>query len=263
MPYLSRICIYPLKALDALELKSATILASGALAYKGITDRCFALLDEDEKFVNGKRNPRVHRLRTRFEVATRTLAVRVQDTEQEYTFQIDTEREQFEAWFSAYFARPVRLAENAAVGFPDDMQAPGPTVISTETLQTVASWFPDVDKRTFRLRFRANLEIAGLPAFWEDRLFSVAGEVVQFRIGDVLLEGTNPCQRCVVPSRDPQTGEIAPQFQQIFMRRRQETLPAWATTSRFNHFYRLSCNTCISPSQEGKQLSLGDEVYLL
>src|SRR5262249_25513767 len=133
--------------------------------------------------------------------------------------------------------------EDTEAGFPDDTEAPGPTVISTATLQAVASWFPGLDEQVMRLRFRANLEIGGVPAFWEDRLFAEVGSVVPFRVGDVLFEGINPCQRCVVPSRDPYTGGIFPHFQEIFARKRREFLPSWSTPSRFNHFYRLSCNT--------------------
>ena len=60
---------------------------------------------------------------------------------------------------------------------------------------------------------------------------------------DVVLEGINPCQRCIVPTRDSRTGEPSPDFAQIFRARRAETLPPWANRARFNHFYRLAVNT--------------------
>lgn len=101
-----------------------------------------------------------------------------------------------------------------------------------------------------------------MPAFWEDRLFAEAESLAPFRIGDILFEGINPCQRCVVPSRDPSTGEVFPHFQAIFMSKRKETLPSWSTPSRFNHFYRLSCNTRVPASEEGKSLHVGDPVTL-
>jgi uncharacterized protein YcbX len=256
MSYLSRITIYPVKSLDGLSLSRARILASGAIEH----DRTFALVDEQGKFVNGKRNPKVHRLRSRFDFAERVLTLCVQDTEEEASFRLDTEREALNAWLSTYFDRAVTIVEDAAAGFPDDAEASGPTVISTATLQTVASWFPGLDEESIRLRFRANLEIGGVPAFWEDRLFAEAGSVVPFRIGDVLFEGTNPCQRCVVPSRDPCTGEVFPHFQEILARKRKESLPSWSTPSRFNHFYRLSCNTRVPISEAGKGLCVGDQV---
>jgi uncharacterized protein len=258
MPFLSRIYIYPFKSLDGIAIESATILASGALA----GDRAFALFDEQGLFINGKRNSRVHLLRSFFNSQERTLSLRVQDTEQGDTFQVDTERERLNAWLSDFFARPVSVQENTLNGFPDDTQAPGPTLIGAASLREVASWFPELDEQATRPRFRANLEIDDASPFWEDQLYAEAGEVVQFRIGDVVFEGMNPCQRCIVPSRDPHTANGIPSFQKIFMERRKESLPSWATRSRFNHFYRLSINTRVPASQAGKLLRVGDPVVL-
>jgi uncharacterized protein len=258
MPYLARIYIYPMKSLEGVSLSSVSILASGALQH----DRTFALVDEQGKFVNGKRNSKVHHLRSRFDFAAGVLTLWVQGTEREASFHLATEREALNSWLSTYFDRAVTVVENTVSGFPDDTKASGPTVISTATLQTVASWFPDLDEQTIRLRLRANLEIGGVPAFWEDKLFAEAETVVPFHIGDVLFEGVNPCQRCVVPSRDPYTGEIFPHFQEIVMKKRKESLPSWSTSSRFNHFYRLSTNTRISASEEGKRLHIGDSIRI-
>ena len=86
---------------------------------------------------------------------------------------------------------------------------------------------------------------------------------MRFRIGDCLFDGSNPCQRCVVPPRDPATGESYPDFAKIFVERREQTLPAWAERSRFNHFYRLAINTLVPPDQTGKVLRLGDKVEIL
>jgi uncharacterized protein len=258
-PYLSRINIYPIKSLDGLSLPSARMLASGAIQH----DRTFALVDEHGKFINGKRNPSIHRLRSRFDLAERVMTLRVQGTEQEYSFHLDMEREALNVWLSTYFGCRVTVVENVETGNPDDTEASGPTVISTAALQVVASWFPGLDEQSMRFRLRVNLEIGGVPAFWEDRLFAETGSVVPFRIGDVLFEGTNPCQRCGVPSRDPYTGEVFPHFQQILARKRQENLPSWSTSSRFNHFYRLSCNTRVPVSEEGKCLHVGDHVTVI
>ena len=87
--------------------------------------------------------------------------------------------------------------------------------------------------------------------------------MVPFRIGGVTIHGVNPCQRCVVPPRDPETGEAIPDFSPIFRTKREETLPAWAARSRFNHFYRLAVNTRVPESEVGKVLRVGDEVRLL
>jgi len=136
-------------------------------------------------------------------------------------------------------------------------------VICSATLAAVASWFPPLDDQQLRLRLRANLEISDAPAFWEDRLYGPKPSLVRFRIGDVLFDGNNPCQRCVVPPRDPFTGEIYHAFAKIFAEKRKETLPDWAEKSRFNHFYRLSINTILPASEAGKTLCVGDEIEVL
>jgi len=128
-------------------------------------------------------------------------------------------------------------------------------------LETVATWFPGWSLEEVRLRFRANLEISGVPPFWEDRLYAAEGNGVRFRIGEALLEGVNPCQRCVVPTRDPETGAITEGLSRRFSEFRRETLPNWASRDRFDHFYRLTTNTRLIGSPNCL-ISVGDEVTL-
>ncbi len=259
MPYLARILIYPIKALDGIALTQATVLQSGALKY----DRQFAIFDEQGRFVNGKRNPQVHLLRTSYDLDAHIVSLQVQDTEQTQVFHLDQERTELEAWLSNYFGKSVHLRENSLQGFPDDINACGPTLISTGTIEAVASWFPEISTHEMRRRLRANVEIADVPPFWEDQLFGEAGDLVQFQIGSIRFEGVNPCQRCVVPTRDSLTSKTYPDFQKIFVAKRQETLPSWVSASRFNHFYRLSVNTRIPESETDKILRLEDEVTIL
>ncbi|MEP0754365.1 MOSC N-terminal beta barrel domain-containing protein [Trichocoleus sp. Lan] len=263
MSYLARILVYPIKSLDGVSVTKATILKSGALQY----DREFSICDAQGRFVNAKRNPKVHLLRTSFDIDTDTekitrVCLEVQGTEQTHIFHIDRERTELEAWLSNYFDFPVKLCQNLVSGFPDDTNASGPTVISTATLETVASWFPTLTGDELRRRLRANLEIGGVPAFWEDRLFGAQEDVVPFLVRDVQINGVNPCQRCVVPTRDSLMGEVYPNFQKLFVQARKETLPSWVDSSRFNHFYRLSVNTRIPESEAGNILQVGDEVEI-
>lgn len=258
-PYLAGIYIYPIKSLDALSVTQAKILASGALE----SDRKFALFDEQGKFVNGKRYGKIHQIRSSLDLGSRCLSLAIQGAEAPNIFDIDKDRINLESWLSNYFGFFVNIAENSILGFPDDTDSPGPTIISTATLELIASWFPGLTVEDIRCRFRANLEIAGVPPFWEDRLFGEEGELVQFQIGEVVLAGVNPCQRCIVPTRDAITGETYPNFQKIFVEKRHETLPDGIVRSRFNHFYRLSVNTRVVASSERMVLHLGDEVKLL
>ncbi len=256
MAYLSRIFVYPIKALDGVALTEAIVLKSGALE----RDRQLAIFDSRGNFVNGKRNSKVHLLRTSFDFDSGTVGLQIQGSEQTEVFHIDKERVELEAWLSQYFGFQVELRQDLVTGFPDDPDASGPTIISTGTIETVASWFPGVSNDEMRRRLRTNIEIAGVPPFWEDRLFAQMGDLVEFQVGQVLFVGINPCQRCVVPTRDSWSGEVYPNFQKIFVEKRKETIPTWAHTSRFNHFYRLSLNTRIPESELGKILQVGDEV---
>ena len=259
MPYVASIHIYPIKSLDGIAVSEATILASGALE----GDRQLAIFDDLGQFVNGKRNSGVHFLRFSFDAATGTVGLKIQGTEQEFFFQIDTERAEIESWLSSYFGFHVKLVENLLVGFPDDTTSPGPTLISTETIAEVASWFPRVSVNEMRQRLRANIEIADVPPFWEDQLFGETDEVVKFQIGQAIFEGINPCQRCIVPTRNPQTKETYPNFQKIFTAKRKETMPDWVKQSRFNHLYRLSVNTRVTHQAAGKIVQVGDRVEII
>ncbi len=256
MARLARIVIYPFKSLDGLEVAAARVLPSGALEH----DRRFALFDAEGKWINGKRTPRIHLLRSEIDVASRQIRLAADGTTRD--FHIDADREALEKWLSGFFGMTVSISENAVAGFPDDTVAPAPTLISTATLAEVAGWFGTMPLADVRRRFRANLEIQEVEPFWEDRLYADEGNVVRFQIGEVQLEGTNPCQRCGVPTRSPETGERYENFAAIFEKQRYETLPFWATRSRFDHFYRLAVNTRPVAGKSGT-IRVGDEITLL
>lgn len=263
MPRLARILIYPLKAFDPVPVDGAQVLPSGALEH----DRRFALFDAEGKFVNGKRVPKVLSLRTSIDPGRRTIACGEEESggaqaPPRQTFHLDDDRRALESYLSGQLGISVTLREEPNAGFPDDTEAPGPTIISSATLAEVAGWYSGISVDEARRRFRANLEIATVEPFWEDRLYTEAGAAVRFRIGTVEFLGTNPCQRCAVPTRSSRTGERTPEFTPIFEKRRFETLPAWATRSRFNHFYRLSVNTRPA-STAGGRISVGDEVSIV
>jgi hypothetical protein len=258
MPELDQIFVYPIKALDGVAIAQATVLPSGALKH----DREFAIVDAQGNVINGKRTAKVHGIRSSFGLETRTIALRAEDESEATTFHLDAERSAVEQWLSAYFGFAVTLLRNTETGFPDDTNAPGPTVISTQTLQTIAGWFPNLSLEASRRRLRSNLEIIGVEPFWEDRLFGTADRIVPFHIGNVQFAGVNPCQRCIVITRDAMTGEPYPQFQKTFIAKRKETLPEWAEASRFNHFYRLAVNTRLLQPSAGGTLQVGDAIAL-
>jgi uncharacterized protein YcbX len=254
MPRLAHIQIFPIKSLDPVVVEQAKVLRSGALQF----DRRWAIVDAAGKWINGKRTPRVHGIRTTFDEHIEHVSLACDG--REATFHLTNDIESLEEWLGEVFCQPVRVLENLQGGFPDDTDAPGPTVLSSATLQTVAGWFPQMTLDEARRRFRANLEIDEVESFWEDRLFGPAGSEVVFRVGDVEFAGTNPCQRCPVPTRDPSTGEVMPRFTADFARQREATLPNWAERSRFNHYYRLAVNT--HSIGKGGTIRVGDPVLL-
>lgn len=256
MARLARLYIFPLKSFDPVEVSQATVLPGGALEH----DRQFALFDAKGGFVNAKKAAKIHPIRSAFDVPANRVTFTSGANRVEFDF--DDDRESLERWVGEQLGTAVQLRENRTAGFPDDTAAPGPTVIGSATLQAVADWFPGLGLDDVRQRFRANLEIEDEEPFWEDRLYTEEGQLVQFRIGVVEFAGTNPCQRCIVPTRSPVTGERYPEFGRIFEAKRFETLPYWATRSRFDHFYRLAVNTRPA-SDKGGVIRVGDEVEIL
>lgn len=257
-PHLARIRLYPVKSLDPVEVDEAVVLLAGGLAH----DREYCLRDREGIVLNAKRlGEDLIAIRSEFDFGLGEVVLRANG--ESSLFRLARDQRQLEQWFSERLAQPVTLVHDDKGGFPDDKRASGPTLVSTATLEETATWFPGMTLEEMRRRFRPNLEINGVSAFWEDRLFAARGGKVPFRIGDVAIEGIKPCARCTVPQRDSFTGEISDgAFAKVFAERRAETLPVWADRSRFDHFYRLTTNTKIPESEAGKILHVGDAVIL-
>ncbi|MBI4783464.1 MAG: MOSC N-terminal beta barrel domain-containing protein [Oscillatoriophycideae cyanobacterium NC_groundwater_1537_Pr4_S-0.65um_50_18] len=257
MPYLAKILVYPIKSLDGVEVSQASLWEGGAIAH----DREFALVDESGKVVNAKRKAEIHKIRTAFDLDARMITLWLEGNSAMQSFHLDGDRPALEGWFSDYFGFPITLRQNCHMGFPDDIESSGPTIVSVASLEAIATWF-GMGLDECRQRFRANLEIANVPAFWEDTVFDAAGEGISFQIGDVVLKSSHPCQRCIVPTRNPWTGDRTPDFQTKFNIHREATLPDGVPRTQFNHFYKLTLNTQVSPLEAGKVLRLGDRVRL-
>jgi uncharacterized protein YcbX len=260
-PRLAGIRLHPIKSLDPVSVSEARIGPHGGLEL----DRAWALYSADGKWINGKRAPAIHLIRATFKSDLSSVGLSAPEDHR----QIEPIRVKFPGdselaakWFSEYFEQPV-IVRYAAAGFPDDGLAPGPTIVSTASLQAVCDWFAGITLNEARERFRATLEIEGVPSFWEDQLFgSDENYVVRFKIGDVAFEGSNPCARCPVPPRNPRTGEDWPGFAKLFGELRRATLPPWSPAPRFDHYYRLTTNTRVPSTQQGKLLRLGDPLTI-
>ncbi len=238
-------------------MTSSAFTARGGLQL----DRAFACFDANGEVVNGKREPAVHAIRTTYDAGLTAAAFAHAPSGDRVDFAFDDAPEALADFLARRLARDVAVRRDDDGGFPDDPQAPGPTIVSLATLAEIASWFDGLTVDDVRSRLRANVELDGVPAFWEDRLFGPAGTLVRFRIGDVTLGGSNPCARCVVPSRDARTGAVLPAFSKRVAERRAATLPPWADRSRFDHFYRVCVNTRTLDSA-GRTVRVGDELFL-
>jgi uncharacterized protein YcbX len=258
VPALARIVLFPIKALDGVAVSEARIRPAGGLD----GDRELAMVDEQDRPVNGKRHVAVHGLRAVYDLPRRTVTLGIHNQGETAAFHLDRERDRLAAWLTGYFGFRVRLRHDPVRGFPDDVVYLGPTVVCVETLAAVAAWFPGLEVEEARRRFRANLELAGAEPFWEDRLVAEDEGPVPFDIGDVRFEGVELWPRCAVPTRDPKTGRADARFQKTFAERRRAALPAWAPAARFDHFYRLAVGTRIPASQAGKVVRIGDPVVL-
>ncbi|MEG4497118.1 MOSC N-terminal beta barrel domain-containing protein [Microcoleus sp. F10-C6] len=259
MSYVASIHIYPVKSLDGIAVSQATILASGALE----GDRSFAICDAAGEFVNTKRNSGVSFLRLSFDIKKRIAGLKIQDTEQEFFFHVDRERPGIESWLSNYFGFPVKLIENLLTGFPDDSAAPGPSIISTDTIAEVASWFPRVCVNEMRHSLRANIEIGDVPAFWEDRLFPQADEIVRFKIGKVIFEGINLGQPCLLSTQNYAAKEAYPNLKNIIAAKQNEIMSKFVKKSHLIQFDRLIVNTRVPPQSAEKIVHIGDEVQII
>lgn len=259
VPVLRKITIYPFKSLNGISLEKAMIGEGGCIVH----DREFALFDEQGKYINGKNNPLVHSLRSAVNFGSNVLSFRHKDESDWNHFHYEKDREAMLNYLSGFFNIPVFLKRDGTGRFLDLPDKGGVTVLSTSSLQLVSGWYDGLPLEETRSRFRANLEIDGVNPFWEDRLFSKPGSAVAFRIGDVTIQGMSPCARCVVPSRHPENGETIPFFQKSFTGYRSRQKPEWSVLNKYDHYYFMSVNCYIAPTETGKWINCGDPLNLI
>jgi len=269
MAQIDRLRCYPIKGFDGIDVDSAQVSAAGTLA----GDRAYALCDPESGRIetgsdmqtlayNGKQTDRVHDVRTDFDPSTHVLTVDPDDgDERTFDLSADDGRATAGEWFGEFIGDPVDLRRREPPAFVDRPDA-GPSIISTATLEAVASWFDGMTVEGARHRLRANVEVSGVPAFWEDRF--VGEDAPAFVVGDgVRFEGAEPCARCVVPSRDPETGDPLPEFRERFVERREATFPEWADEDAFPHFYTLMLISQVPEASREQSIAVGDEVRVV
>lgn len=313
MPHLSGITVYPVKSLDGIELDEVAVLQCGAL----VDDRRWRLIDAEGDVVNAKRNNRFHAIRADFhlensgsDLTTASahgrnsvtlslnesfLSEKLGDHSPE-TFPLVPGSDGPCGWLSEVLTEKVFLQERIDGGFPDDRDAAGPTVISTESLSEVASWF-GLSLVEARNRFRMNLELSidenhqaarsqgnysgnrhafDMP-FWEDVLACPASidaledpeldyivdvapaSPVPFWLGATEFHARGTCRRCIVPTRDSLTGIAVKNFKEVFEARRSHLLPNNVVARSWRDYFCLGVNTSIE-NVSASRLAIGDQL---
>lgn len=258
-PVLSRITIYPVKSLDGIDIQEAVISEGGCLMH----DREYAISDEEGNFIIGKSNVLVHSLRSSVDFENETISFRPMNETGWRSFHLQKENPAIELYLSDYFGIKAKWYQNKTGRFMDIPDISGVTVLSTASLQEISTWYNNMDMEETRKRFRATIEIEGVPAFWEDHLFSKEGKGIEFKVGDVTMFGMSPRARCVVPTRNPETGEVIHAFPKSFARHRASTLPEWSTLNDYGHHYYLTVNCYIPATEIGKKIQTGNYVKII
>src|ERR1700683_3513275 len=103
LPFISSISVYPVKSMEPVLLQEVRVQRSGALE----GDRGFAFFDSEGKFINGKRNAKIHLLRSKYDPFTGELSLGRVETGLTASFHVERQRDQLEVWLAEYFGLPV------------------------------------------------------------------------------------------------------------------------------------------------------------
>lgn len=251
MSRVSSIRVYPFKSLPSVSKSSVRITDIGGLA----ADRQFALFDADGEVVNGKRTNAVHGINAEIDLEAETIQLSTEKTTTTRRFHFYDDRDALEQWFSDYFEMEIHIDQTTGGGFTDSSSGTGPTIISEATIEELASWFTSLSPAEIRRRLRPNIVLTDVPPFWEDTLIDN-----EFTIGETTLRGVKPVPRCVVPTRDSQSGERTPDFTSVFSEKREETLPKWSPADHFDHYYKVMIIATVESNSYGSVIHHNDLV---
>ncbi len=257
-PIISHIRIYPIKSLDGIELRSVEVGIRSLLH-----DREFAMLAEDGRFVNGKRTGKVNQLKASYDLSDYRVSFSERDKGEETSFHLINDKEKIETWLSDFFGLKISFLHNREGRLMDIPDRSCVTILSTGSLEYLSENITGHSVDDLRLRFRASLEIAGVPPFWEEKLADSDGEPIRYRVGDVRASGISIRARCNVPPQDPFTGELDKTFIKKMIVARDKNVPEWSMVRELHSLYHLSIDCFIPDSEKGKFINVGDEVEIL
>ncbi|AMW17464.1 MOSC domain-containing protein [Glaesserella parasuis] len=216
----TQICLYPIKSTQAYRVEQAFVLPQG-LNF----DREFMITEVDGTFITARKEQMLYRLAA-FPISTgiviqsdcgeRCVALYNDFTQQRSSevwgshFPSWVANKAVNQWLSQKFGREVQLRwlgeqsqrmvkhfEPQPLSFADSNPL---LLVSEQSLKQLQQWSPVPVSME---QFRANVVIDGIQAFEEERW-------KQVKIGTVEFEVAQPCTRCILITRDPQTLELDP-----------------------------------------------------
>jgi len=255
---IKRIRIYPVKSLDPIEVAEAEI---GIRSLKH--DRSFALLAEDGRFVNGKRTGRVNELKANYTLEERLIHLSSRSGGSVETFELREDNQLLNQYFSDFFDLKLHILYRTKGELMDIPGSSSVTIVSEASIKSLHTYLSHLSEEDIRLRFRTNIELDGVDAYWEENLFDAPGVGMRFTLGDVEMVGISPRARCNVPPRDPWTGETDTTFVKSMIQSRERSLPANSSLPKYGSLYHLTVNTYIPDTQQGKTLKVGEELKII
>lgn len=229
----ARLFVHPIKSCAAVEVQEAVLTDTGL-----DLDRAWMVVDPEGVFVSQRELPRMALIRPQlktFEMVLRApgmlaLYLAIDGVEAPCTARVwkDTVKAYdmgnlAAQWFSDFLGRPLRLVRFdpeqrrlSSLQWTSGLEAPNqfsdgfPVLVCSEA---------SVDELNQRLgqaghapvgveRFRANVVLAGVESFDEDRLEDI---VIRADDGAVVLRPVKPCTRCPIPDIDPATAVSSPE----------------------------------------------------
>ncbi len=257
-PAISRIRVYPIKALDPVELQEAEV-GVHSLRY----DREFAMITQDQRFMNSKRTGKVNELKATYDLPNYTVQLNPRSGGSVESFHLIDNKRKLEMYLENFFGEPLTLVQSKQGELMDIPTASSVTIVSEASLKSLNQEFSDLPLEDVRLRFRASIELTGVDAYWEENLVGKPGVGMRIQVGDVEMIGVSPRARCNVPPRDPLTGITDKTFVKRMMKSREATLPQGSHLPEYGNLYHLTINTYIPETQKGKWLRVGDELKII
>jgi len=202
---------YPVKSMAGERLDSCEVAQTGLVG-----DRRFALIDGSPtragKPLTIRENDRLMSYRAR--LGGRGVEVVTPDGE------VVGMDERLVAPLAAASSRPLTLRELEGANFDD-------SPVLLVNLATVAAFAVEAGMHVDHRRFRANLYVSGLAL--EEEIGWIGRSVT---VGDAELEVVSRCERCVVITKDPDTGVPTPELLRVLTRTQETCMGVYCRVAR-------------------------------